>query len=49
VELVPDYELSCDTNRVYRFVNLSARVQHRLRSRPSADPVRHRRDDSPFP
>jgi hypothetical protein len=49
VELVPDYELSCDTNRVYRFVNLEARVQHRRRPRPAADPVRYRRDDSPFP
>jgi hypothetical protein len=49
VELVLDRELSCDTNRVYRFVNLEAKVQHRRLSRSSADPVRHRRDGSPFP
>jgi Macrocin-O-methyltransferase (TylF) len=49
VELVLDRELSCDTNRVYRFVNLKAKVQHRRLPRSSADPVRHRRDDSPFP
>ena len=49
VELVPDHELSCDTNRIYRFVYLEAKVQHRLLPRSSADPVRHRRDDSPFP
>jgi hypothetical protein len=49
VELVLDHELSCDTNRVYRFVNLEAKVQHRRLPRSSADPVRHRRDDSPFP
>ncbi|MGH6887519.1 MAG: TylF/MycF/NovP-related O-methyltransferase [Geminicoccales bacterium] len=49
VELVPDHELSCDTNRVYRFVNLEAKTQHRRLPRSSADPVRHRRDDSPFP
>jgi hypothetical protein len=49
VELVLDRELSCDTNRVYRFVNLEAKVQHRRLPRSSADPVRHRRDDSPFP
>jgi hypothetical protein len=49
VELVPDRELSCDTNRVYRFVNSKAKVQHRRLRRSFADPVRHRRDDSPFP
>ena len=49
VELVPDYELGCGTNRVYRFVNLGAKVQHRRLPRSSVDPVRYRRDDSPFP
>jgi len=49
VELVLDPELSCDTNRVYRFINLEAKVQHRRYPQPRADPVRHRRDDSPFP
>jgi hypothetical protein len=48
MELVLDHELSCDTNRVYRFVNLKAKVQHR-RLQSSAHPVRRRRDDSPFP
>jgi Macrocin-O-methyltransferase (TylF) len=49
VELVPDHELSWDTNRVYRFVNLDAKVQHTRLRRPSSHPVRYRRDDSPFP
>jgi hypothetical protein len=49
VELVPDRELSLDTNRVYRFVNLEAKVRHRRRARSPVDPVRRRRDDSPFP
>ena len=49
VELVRDRELSLDTNRVYRFINLEAKVQHRRRARSPAERVRRRRDDSPFP
>jgi len=49
IELVPDRALTWNSNRVYRFVNLNARTKHRLKDRPKGDPVRYRRDDSPFP
>ena len=49
VELVPDRALSWNSNRVYRCVNLNARTKHRLKVQPTGDPVRYRRDDSPFP
>jgi hypothetical protein len=49
VELVPDRALTWNSNRVYRFINLNAITKHRLKDRPAGDPVRYRRDDSPFP
>jgi hypothetical protein len=49
IELVPDRDLSWDSNRVYRFINLHARTQHCINRRSVGDPVRYRRDDSPFP
>ena len=49
VELVFDRDLSLDSDRIYRFINLNGKVQHRLRERSREDPVRHRGDDSPFP
>jgi hypothetical protein len=49
IELVPDRALSWSSNRLYRFINLNARTRHRLKDRPQGDPVRYRRDDSPFP
>lgn len=49
IELVPDPALSWDSNRVYRFINVNAKVKHHLKRRPAGDPVRYRRDDSPFP
>lgn len=49
MELVPDRALTWNSNRVYRFVNLNAKTRHRLKHRPAGDPVRYRRDDSPFP
>ena len=49
VELVPDRALTWNSNRVYRFVNVKARIKHRRREQQSGDPVRYRRDDSPFP
>jgi hypothetical protein len=49
VELVPDRALTWNTNRVYRFINLNAKTRHRLKHRVAGDPVRYRRDDSPFP
>jgi hypothetical protein len=48
-ELVPDRALTWNSNRVYRFINLNAKVRHRLKHRPRGDRVRYRRDDSPFP
>ena len=48
IELVLDRQLSWDSNRVYRFINLDAKSQHRLKGqRP--DKLRLRGDDSPFP
>jgi hypothetical protein len=49
IELVPDRALTWNSNRVYRFINLNARTRHRLKRRLAGDPVRYRRDDSPFP
>lgn len=49
IELVPDQALSWNSNRIYRFINLNAMTKHRLRKRRIGDPVRYRRDDSPFP
>ncbi len=48
IELVPDRHLSWESNRVYRFVNLNARVQHQLKA-VREDGLRLRGDDSPFP
>ena len=49
VELVRDRNLSWNSDRVYRFINLNARTRHRLKQQPDGDPVRYRRDDFPFP
>jgi Macrocin-O-methyltransferase (TylF) len=49
VELVRDRNLSWNSDRIYRFINLHARTRHRLKQQPDGDPVRYRRDDSPFP
>lgn len=49
VELVRDHNLSWNSNRVYRFINLNAKTKHRRKHRKAGDPVRYRRDDSPFP
>jgi hypothetical protein len=49
LELVPDRALTWNSNRVYRFINLDAKTKHRRKPRPGGDPVRYRRDDSPFP
>ena len=51
LELVPDPALTWDSNRVYRFLNVNAKLQYQLRPDvlPTADPVRRRRNDSPLP
>jgi hypothetical protein len=49
VELVRDLDLSCDSRRIYRFINLQARVRHRRNSGFRAAATRRRGDDSPFP
>ena len=49
VELVLDPELSWDFNSVYRFINVDGKSRHTRLDLPTADPVRRRRDDSPFP
>lgn len=48
-EFVPDRTLTWNSNRIYRFVNLNAWTKHPLKEQPAGDPVRYRRDDSPFP
>ena len=48
IELVPDRALSWDSNRLYRFVNLEAKVEHTLKNKRQ-DGIRFRADDSPFP
>lgn len=48
IELVPDRNLSWDSNRVYRMINTNARTQHVLKQRRT-DGIRFRADDSPFP
>lgn len=50
IELVRDAALSLDTDRVYRFINVNAKISHRRRTVARTDPVRYRTgDDSPFP
>ena len=49
LELVLDTQLSWDSNRIYRFINLNGKSQYQLRRPPQKDPVRHFRDGSPFP
>jgi hypothetical protein len=48
IELVPDRDLSWGSNRIYRFINLNAKTQHRLKE-TWADGIRYRTNDSPFP
>lgn len=49
IELVLDPELSWNSNRVYRFINLTQKTNYELKNHAKADTVRRRRDDSPFP
>ena len=49
IELVPDISLSCDSNRVYRFVNTNGKTKYELAQIVEGDPVRRRGEDSPFP
>ena len=51
IELVLDPTLTWDSNRVYRFLNVNAKVQLELPQQllPKADPVRRRSNDSPLP
>ena len=49
LELVLDTQLSWDSNRIYRFINLNGRHQYQLRNPPKKDPVRGFKDGSPFP
>ncbi|MFD0978506.1 TylF/MycF/NovP-related O-methyltransferase [Tropicimonas aquimaris] len=48
IELVPDRYLSWNSNRLYRFINLDAKFQHKLKE-TRRDDLRLRGDDSPFP
>jgi Macrocin-O-methyltransferase (TylF) len=48
IELVLDRQLSWESNRVYRFINLNARSQHQLKNRQQNE-LRLHGDDSPFP
>ncbi len=49
IELVLDPALSLDSNRVYRFINVNQESSFELVASVKEDPVRLRRDDSPFP
>jgi hypothetical protein len=49
IELVPDVSLSCDSNRVYRFINTKSKIKYELAHTVQGDPVRRRGEDSPFP
>ena len=49
IELVPDLSLSCDSNRIYRFINTKSRTKYELAYAVKGDPVRRRGEDSPFP
>jgi O-methyltransferase len=48
IELVLDRQLSWESNRVYRFINLNSKSQHQLKN-VRKDDLRLRGDDSPFP
>jgi hypothetical protein len=49
IELVPDTELSWNSNRIFRFVNMQQTHPYRLVDPIRRDPVRRRNDDSPLP
>jgi len=49
IELVHDSELSWNSNRVYRFINLNQKSNYERKNHVKGDPVRRRRNDSPFP
>jgi len=49
IELVPDTELSLDSNRIYRFINTNMERGYEMINKVEKDPVRYRGDDSPFP
>lgn len=50
VELVLDRDLSWGSNRVYRFININSENKYeKKKNNIDEDPVRLRRDDSPFP
>jgi hypothetical protein len=49
IELVLDPALSWDSNRVYRFINMNQEKKYELIAPLQKDPVRRRRDESPFP
>ena len=50
IELVLDTELSLNSQRVYRFINLHAKAQYERTFRKNAsDELRRRTDDSPLP
>jgi hypothetical protein len=49
VELVRDRNLSWNSDRIYRFINLNAKTKHRLKPQVGGHHVRHRGDGSPFP
>jgi hypothetical protein len=49
VELVRDRNLSWNSDRIYRFINLNAKTKHRLKPQVAGHHVRNRGDGSPFP